>query len=131
MPKYKYDIHPSVKSVRDAYGKLYSESSERRSQYDINKEWFEGVRRSQYDINKEWFEGVMGRMYPDNRPDWKASVLANLIESNIRTLVAVLTDSKPIMRVIGVPFKKIDEAVLEEMSTMSQAIDNGLNHVCA
>ena len=90
MPK---ERDKTVQYVLDKYDQYKSQSSARLSQYDLNEKWFLGDKDVQYG---------------EKRENWQPTVIANIIESNIRTLVAVLTDSNPIMRVHSFPLVGID-----------------------
>jgi len=102
-----------VKTVLGVLKKYQSLSAERIEHYNTNKKWFAGDK------------GVME--WSDDK--WMSSTMANILEANIRTIVAILTDSKPIMRVVGMPFKKLDEQGLIEMQALQENLDNGLGHV--
>jgi len=86
-------------------------------------------RLSRYKENKKWFKSDVKTMYPVGRKPWQSSVMVNIIESNLRTIVAVLTDSKPIARVVAMPYKTLDDAQEEQMAALSQNLDTGLGHV--
>jgi len=110
MPRKKKD--DIVKVVLSKYEELRSKSQSRLAAYDRNREWFEGKVE------------LMGA-----REDWQSSAIANVLEANIRTIVSVLTDSKPIMRCVAMPFKRITEDDLESLQVLRENLDNGLGHV--
>ena len=89
-------------------------------------------RLQRYDDNLRWFKGKKEIMYKDGRESWQPAILANIIESNVRTVTAVLTDSKPIMRVKSFPLVSADQ-LQPDMETAIQNFnennDNVLNHI--
>ncbi len=102
------------------------------------------ARLAQYDENLKWFNGNEGVMYKQGRESWQPKVLANIIESNVRTLTSVLTDSNPILRVQSYPLSGLeddnpqfqgmdsnqrDKTKLEIIAKFNEANDNVLNHV--
>lgn len=86
-----------------------------------------------YDENLRWFQGNDEIMYGiDGRENWQPDILANIIESNVRTITAVLSDSNPILRVQSYPLSGIDEddpEYLKKIAKFNEANDNVLNHV--
>jgi hypothetical protein len=89
-------------------------------------------RLQMYDENLQWFNGAEEIMYKMGRQPWQPKILANIIESNIRTLTSVLTDSNPILRVQSYPLTGLDEQdpeFLKKIQTFNEANDNVLNHV--
>lgn len=103
-----------VEEVLDTYKDLKNLSTERIQRYDENLRWFKGDK----DI-----------AYPSGRSDHQSAVIANIIESNIRTITAVLTDSKPIMRVKAFPLITLEDQQEEMIAKFSEANDNVLHHV--
>jgi len=90
-----------VEEVYAEYERLRGQSSERRSNYDTYKKWFEG------DESVMWSKG---------RPDWMPKVIANLLEAKIRTKIAILTDNKPKFYVYGIP--EVD--MIEDFQNLAQ-----------
>lgn len=86
-------------------------------------------RLETYRTNRRWFESEKEIMWESGRRDWESEVMANMIEANVRTIAAVLTDSKPIFRVIGMPMQRLDDQRLQEMRLINENMDNALNHV--
>jgi len=62
---------------------------------------------------RKWFEGDESVYWDDDRPSWKPRVIANFIESNVRTKVAMLTDSKPKFYIYGMPQVDMIESMAE------------------
>ncbi|MGQ9610038.1 MAG: portal protein [bacterium] len=90
------DKKEHVKKVLDQVERLVSESSERIKRIELNERWFLG------DEDVQWAK---------DRPAWKPRVMVNLIESNCRTKVALLTDSKPKIYLYGIPEVSMIDAV--------------------
>ena len=115
MPKKVKD--KTVAYILDRYEKYQSDSSDRLGRYTQNEKWFQGDKTVQYG---------------ETKGNWQPTVIANVIESNIRTLVAVLTDSNPIMRVHSFPLvspESLGPDVEESLTVFSQNNDLVLNHI--
>jgi len=112
--KSKEKVDRRVEEVLDTYKDLRNLSTERLQRYDENLRWFKGDK----DI-----------CYPGGREEHQSAVIANIIESNIRTITAVLTDSKPIMRVKAFPLVSLEEQQEELIRKFSEANDNVLHHI--
>jgi hypothetical protein len=106
------DLPKIVEETLEKYEEYKTKLSETHGRWKENQKWFEGYRE-----------------YYSTRADWQPTIIANIIESNIRTVVAVLTDSKPIMRVVGMPYKKLGDEEIQGMQMLGQNLDNGLNHI--
>lgn len=111
MPKVKDE---TAREVLEVLAELRSQSSGRLANYKRNRQWFESDKDT---------------AYPDRRKEWESEVMANIIEANVRTVVSVLTDSKPIMRVVGMPYKKLDDEQIQQMKALSENLDNVLGHI--
>ena len=92
----KRDQKELVSKLLDYVKELENESSDRINQIEENEKWFKG------DETVQWAA---------NRPEWRPKVMANLIESNCRTKVSILTDSKPRIYIYGIPPLSITEAI--------------------
>jgi len=103
-----------VEETLDIYSTLKSNAQERFARYKDNVKWFKGEK---------------GIMYPAGRKEWQSETIANIIESNIRTIVAVLTDAKPIMRVKAFPLIEPTPDFEQTIRRFSEANDNALNHI--
>ncbi|KKN06286.1 hypothetical protein LCGC14_1078840 [marine sediment metagenome] len=117
MPRKNKETKRLAEQVLDQYKTYKSQASARLAQYDENLRWFKG--------NKE-------TMYKGKRQDWQPTVIANILEANIRTLTSVLSDSNPILRVQSYPLMGIDEQdpeMLKKIQTFNEANDNVLNHL--
>lgn len=68
-------------------------------------------RLTQLELNQKWFDGDEHVMWARDRPKWKPKTMANLLEANCRTKVALLTNNKPKMYVYGIPDLDIMEAL--------------------
>lgn len=69
-----------------------------KAKWDQSKE-----RRDMYRLYERWFQGDERVQWGSERPKYKPRVIANLIESNIRTKVSALTDAKPMAYIYGIP----------------------------
>ena len=117
MPRKNKETKRLAEQVLDQYKTYKSQASGRLAQYDENLRWLKG--------NKE-------TMYKGKRQDWQPTVIANILEANIRTLTSVLSDSNPILRVQSYPLMGIDEQdpeMLKKIQTFNEANDNVLNHL--
>ena len=85
-----------VSKLLDYVQELENESSERIAQIEENEKWFKG------DESVQWAA---------DRPEWRPKVMANLIESNCRTKISILTDSKPKIYIYGIPPLSFVEAI--------------------
>lgn len=116
--------------VIDQYHTYETQAASRIARYDENVRWFEGNDEIMYGIN--------------GREEWQPDILANIIESNVRTITAVLSDSNPIMRVQSYPLSGLEDddprfegmqpeqakvSKLEIIAKFNEANDNVLNHV--
>lgn len=82
--------------VRNKYRELKAESQERLGIIEKNEKWFEGQESVQW---------------TKDRPLYKPRTMANLLESNCRTKISLLTDSKPRFYIYGIPELKMLDAV--------------------
>jgi len=98
----KRDEKELVSKMLEYVDELEAESSERVAQIEENEKWFDG------DESVQWAA---------DRPEWRPKVMANLIESNCRTKISILTDSKPKIYIYGIPPLTILEAI--------EAVKNG------
>jgi len=113
MPRSKKEELPQiVEHTLDMYSTYKSKLSETHARWEENLKWFKG-----------------DRSYYRARADWQPTIIANIIESNIRTVVAVLTDAKPIWRIVGMPFKKLSDEEIAAMRTLGENLDTGLSHI--
>ena len=94
--KSKKDDKELVGKLLGYVSELENESSERIAEIEENEKWFAG------DETVQWAAG---------RPEWRPRVMANLIESNCRTKISILTDSKPKIYIYGIPPLSFVEAI--------------------
>jgi hypothetical protein len=107
-----------VDDVLAHFKEYKTQASERIDRYNQNKKWFE--------TEQKHYEKYM---YPTGRKNYQPMALANIIEANIRTVVAVLTDAKPIMRAVGVPYKRLTPEEIDKMNVLSENLDAVLGHI--
>ena len=62
-----------------------------------------GDRLREIEKSEKWFAGDEGVQWAADRPKFQPRTMANLLESNVRTKVALLTDSKPKWYIYGIP----------------------------
>jgi hypothetical protein len=90
-----------IKAVKEKYRRLRTQAESRISNYDT---W------------AKWLEGDEAIMWDAGRPTWKPKVVANFIESIVRTKTAILTDSKPKFYIYGIP--EVD--MIDDMNKVTQ-----------